>query len=96
MIDLVRPSVYLAILAGVFQFFQTKMMTPKAEAEDKKKTDFSGTMQKQMQYLFPIITVVILFRLPSAIGLYWLTTTLFSVIQQYIVLKKKNGKFQTN
>ena len=95
-IDLIKPSAYLAVLAGVFQFFQTKMMTPKIEVGDKKKTDFSGMMQKQMQYLFPIITVVILFRLPSAIGLYWLTTTLFSVIQQYVVLKKKNGKFQTN
>jgi len=50
---------------------------------------FSGMMQKQMLYFFPIFTVLILLRLPAAIGLYWIVTTLFSILQQYLVFAKR-------
>ncbi len=95
MLNLLEPSMYIAVLAGIFQFLQTRMTVPKVQTE--KKSDFSSMMQKQMQYIFPIITVVILLRLPSAIGLYWMTTTIFTLIQQYVVFKKKNnGELQRN
>jgi YidC/Oxa1 family membrane protein insertase len=42
-----------------------------------------------MVYLFPFITVIILFRLPSALGLYWIVGGIFSIVQQYIILKDK-------
>jgi len=45
-------------------------------------------MQKQMIYFFPVFTVIILLKLPLAVGLYWLTTAVFSIIQQHIVFKK--------
>ena len=52
-------------------------------------------MGRQMIYLGPILTIIFLyfFNLPSAVGLYWLTTSLFSVIQQIIINKrlKLNG-----
>ncbi len=86
-LNLVEPSIYIAVLAGISQFLQTRMTLPKTKTE--KKADFSSMMQKQMQYFFPVITVVILLRLPSAIGLYWMTTTIFTIIQQYVVFKKK-------
>ena len=41
-----------------------------------------------MVYLFPIMTVFIAARLPSALALYWTVSTLFGVIQQYIVEKE--------
>jgi membrane protein insertase Oxa1/YidC/SpoIIIJ len=53
-------------------------------------SQFSGMMQKQMLYFFPIFTVFILWKLPSAIGLYWLITALFSIFQQHIILKPRN------
>ncbi len=87
MIDLVKPSMFLAIFAGIAQFFQTKMSASKIKLSKNKTSDFSSIMQKQMQYFFPVFTVLILFKLPSAIGLYWLATTLFTIIQQYFILK---------
>lgn len=89
LINLAQPSLYLAILAGVLQFFQTKMVSPKFKNRGAKdgKFDFSGAMQKQSLYLLPIFTVLVLFKLPSAIGLYMAFTTLFTIIQQYFVLK---------
>jgi len=89
-INLANPNMVVAFLAGIFQFFQVKMVTPKSKPGKKKDSSFSGQMQKQMQYFMPAFMVLILFRLPSAIGLYWLTTTLFTIIQQYVILKKKH------
>jgi len=89
LIDLSQPNVFLAILAGFLQFIQTKMISPTLKQTKTKKDDFSSFLQKQTQFFFPFLTFLILLKLPSAIGLYWLTTTLFTIFQQYIILKKK-------
>ncbi len=89
--NLAEPSLWLAFLAGVLQFFQSKMLTPKTLKTEKKTgqmAQFSNTMQKQMLYFFPVFTVFILWKLPSAIGLYWIITSLFSIGQQYLIFKK--------
>lgn len=94
-INLAQPNLFLAVLAGIVQFVQTKMITPKSSSlvkiEDKKEKQmvkFSNIFQKQMLYLFPIITTLVLTSLPSALGLYWITMSLFSIIQQYTFFKK--------
>jgi len=89
LINLAETSVILAIITGIFQFWQTKMTIPQQKMVKRGSPDFSSMMQKQMLYFFPIFTVFILWRLPSAIALYWLVTTLFTIFQQYITLKKK-------
>jgi YidC/Oxa1 family membrane protein insertase len=88
-IDLAKPSLILAILAGILQFIQTKMVTPKTQTKKDKTSQFSEMMQKQMLYFFPIFTVFILWRLPAAIGVYWVVTTLFSIGQQYLIYKPR-------
>ena len=91
--DLATPNFALAVLAGVAQFWQTKMMTPHQKIgggqAPSKTPDFSKMMQKQMLYFLPVLTVLILWRLPSAIGLYWAVTSLFTIGQQYLVWSKK-------
>lgn len=95
-IDLSKPNLTFAILAGIMQYFQTKMLSPQNKAMgpegypgQKPKGDFSQVMQKQMLYFFPVLTVLILLSLPSALGLYWTISGLFSIIQQYFILRKK-------
>jgi len=87
-VDLSKANLIMAILAGIFQFFQTKMLTPKSSPEKGKSPDISQMMQKQMVYFFPFLTVFILMSLPSAIGLYWIVSGIFSIVQQYFILKK--------
>lgn len=87
-LNLAYPSPILSILAGIFQFFQTKMTTPKTQKTRTQLSQFSEMIQKQTLYFFPFFTILILWKLPSAISLYWLTTTLFSIIQQYLVLRR--------
>lgn len=92
-INLAQPNIFLAILAGISQFFQSKMMTPtiqKATEKTDQMGQFSQIMQKQTLYFFPIFTFFILWKLPAAIGLYWIITTLFSIIQQYLIYRKLN------
>jgi len=90
-INLAAPSLIFAILAGITQFFQSKMlMTQKTNGKNDQMGQLSNMMQKQMLYFFPIFTVFILWRLPSAIGLYWIITALFSIGQQYLILKPLN------
>jgi YidC/Oxa1 family membrane protein insertase len=98
-VNLAQPSFLIAIFAGIAQFIQTKMLTPHQQAGGgqtlKKKgqmTQFSNMMQKQMLYFFPIFTVFILWKLPAAIGLYWIITALFSIGQQYLIFKKPKNE----
>jgi len=86
LIKLDEPSFVLAILAGVFQFVQIKMMTPKAKTGEELDK-FSSMMQKQTLYFFPVLIIIMLWKAPSAIGLYWVTTTIFSIVQQRLILK---------
>lgn len=89
-IDLSKPNVILAVLAGLAQYFQTKMLLPKNSSADNKNkpSDFSRLMQKQTTYFLPIFTIIILLGLPSALGLYWTISGLFSIIQQYLIIRK--------
>ena len=92
-IDLAKPSFLFAILAGVTQYFQTKMLQPQSASGERGQTkgpDFGKVMQKQMLYFFPVFTVIILLNLPSALGLYWTASAIFSIVQQYIIFSKKS------
>ncbi len=89
LINLSEASIILALIAGAAQFFQSKMMIPQVKKPEKKDktSQFSEMMQKQMLYFFPIFTVFILWRLPAAIALYWIITALFSIGQQYLIVR---------
>jgi YidC/Oxa1 family membrane protein insertase len=92
-INLGEASVFLAVLAGITQFIQTKMTMPKiqkAQGGKDQMSQFSNMMQKQMLYLLPIFTVFILWKMPSAIAVYWIVTALFTIAQQYLIFKKIN------
>lgn len=88
-INLSHPSVWFAVIASLLQFFQTKMLMPKTTSKDKD--DISAMVQKQMTYISPFITVIILVKLPAAVGLYWIVSGIFSIIQQYFILRHKEN-----
>lgn len=94
LIDLGKNSVVLAVIAGVLQYWQTKMvLPPKAiEKPDKPKTDdFSSMMNTQMLYVMPVITIFVSASFPAGLALYWITSTGFSIIQQYFVMKENKA-----
>ncbi len=89
-IDLSVKSLPLAVLAGIAQFFQTKMMpmqgAPKGIPGSKDENMMAG-MNRQMLYIMPVFTVFIGASLPAGLTFYWLITTLFSIAQQWYFLR---------
>ncbi len=92
--DLTKRSMLLAVIAGVLQYFQTKMIMPSytkaTEGRPSGSADFGRIMSKQMLYFGPVISMVIFWTLPAALPLYWIIVTLMTILQQYI--NKNNGK----
>lgn len=89
------PGIFL-LAAALTQFLSSKLMMPGAKAAEAKaeKTkgqadDIAATMQEQMLYLMPLMTLFIGFRFPSGLVLYWLTFSVFMLIQQ-LWLKNKS------
>ena len=94
-----KGNIILALLAGAFQFYQSKMMLDQQKktrpAPVKSATpDFSTAMTQQMTYIMPVMTVFISYSLSAGLALYWITTTIFSIIQQWIVFSKKTNDFK--
>jgi len=98
-VDLNLKNTYIAVLAGVLQYLQTKLMMMVSKQKNQKENqavldkadkmaDLANQMSKNLMVMGPLLTVAVLYSLPSAVGLYWLTTSVFSVIQQIIINKK--------
>lgn len=87
LISLANANAVLAILAGVFTFWQSKMMAGFQAPAAGQGSDFSAALNKQMLYFMPLFTVFIAWRLPAGLTLYWVATTLIGVLQQYFVIK---------
>lgn len=47
--------------------------------------EMAQSMQQQMVFLMPIMTFFIALQFPAGLALYWIVTTVFSVVQQYYV-----------
>jgi YidC/Oxa1 family membrane protein insertase len=76
------PTHILPVLAGVATFIQLRMSQPRTTAA----TQNAMTQQMQiMQFLMPVVTLVFALGFPAGLALYWTTTSIFSMIQQYFV-----------
>ena len=94
-LDLNKPNLWvLPILTGISQFYQSWQLQPKNKSMSANN-DPSQMMMKQMMYVFPVMTVLITRSLPSALPIYWLVSTLFSIVQQQIILSKKTKEITT-
>ena len=77
--DLVKPDPYyiLPVLNGVVSFVQQKVMGSS-----------DNPQMKNMMYMFPIMMVFISYKMHAGLQIYWLTSSLAGVIQQYLIMKK--------
>lgn len=85
LIDLAHPNLFLAAVAALALYVQSKMILPNLSnntPSDSSEPDFATIMSKQMLYVGPILTLVIGSSLPAGLSLYWLTATLFTIYQQ--------------
>lgn len=80
LINLKAASPVVATLAAIAQYFQARLTFTKSPA-----TSAIPAMRLMMLYFLPGLILIALFKFPAAVGLYWLTTTIFSIMQQVIV-----------
>ncbi len=86
LIDLSETSIIIVGLAAVAQYIQGKLSLPKTKPNEEVPQ--ATKIAQQMVYVGPAITLLILWRLPAAIGLYWLVSSLFSLLQQIYINRK--------
>src|SRR5690606_6844604 len=75
----------LPILAGILQFIMSLTILPAVENEPEKRpgtkeqkqdvAEMATTMQQQMVFMMPIMTVIFSIQFPSGLALYWVITT---------------------
>ena len=76
------PTHILPVLAAIATFVQLRMSQPRTTAATKSA--MSQQMQI-MQFIMPIFTLVFALAFPAGLALYWTTTSIFSMVQQYFV-----------
>ena len=86
--DLAKRSIPLAVLAGLAQYWQTRMLM----SRNDKKGSMQSAMNKQMLYLMPVMTIIFGLQLPGGLVLYWLVNTLLTIAQQYLTFKHHDTK----
>jgi YidC/Oxa1 family membrane protein insertase len=86
-IDLAAKNNYVLVgIAAALQFVQTKLTLPKQKMAGDA---MQGMMQNSMLYFFPLMLFVSILALPAGLALYIIVTTLFSVGQQYYILRQE-------
>lgn len=78
-LELAKPDPFyiFPILNGAISFLQQKLMG-----------NSDNPQMKNMMYMFPIMMVFISYKMPGGLQLYWLTSSLTAVLQQYLIMKK--------
>ncbi|MES2930610.1 MAG: YidC/Oxa1 family membrane protein insertase [Patescibacteria group bacterium] len=97
--DLHGKSIILAIVAGITQFIQGYLATPAKpkvevvkgiEAPEEKtfQDQLSSSMQMNIKYILPIFIAFIAYQISAAVALYWITSNIFTIVQEWYIRRK--------
>ncbi len=93
-VDLTQSNTLVAVIAALAQYVQGRLSLAKASKNKGDQPSKAEKVGKGMVLFMPILTIAILFNLPSAVGIYWITTTVFSIGQQWAVNHSLNKEEQ--
>jgi len=74
----------IPLLAGLVTYVQTQVSM---RTNNFANMDSGPDMSKSMMATMPVITVVFCFGMPAAVGIYWIASSAFTAIQEYIVAR---------
>ena len=89
-IDLTTSSLILAVSAVIVYFVQLKISLSKTKKTNNKKDGLSANFQNQMPYFLSLFPFFVLVSLSSAVSLYLIISSLFTMTQQYILSKNES------
>ena len=78
------PGILVPLLAMGLQFVQGKQLEVKNKANN---ADPSANAMKSMNVVMPIMSGVFCVTLPTGIGIYWIATSVYAIVQQFFVNK---------
>lgn len=78
------PGILIPIAAAGFQFLQTKLMSGTTPTDDNNP---AASTMKTMNTVMPIMSGVMCLAMPVGIGIYWISSSVFQIIQQIAVNK---------
>ena len=85
----------IPIVSALLSWLQTKVSqatTPAQPASDKNaKTQQSEQQMKTMMLMMPLVSLYICYKMPAALGMYWIFTSVLAIIQE-VILNKVYGK----
>lgn len=84
-----KGNYWLAAIAALLQFWQTKQLQTTNKIGGQNSDSTAKFMNSYLLYFFPLITFFIGIRFPAGLALYWVTTTLFGIAQQYYIIRKE-------
>ena len=71
----------LALMAAAMQVVQSRMMMPPTAENDP-----SASTQRSMMIFMPLISILYGGILPAGLFIYWITTSVFSIVQQFLII----------
>ncbi len=92
----------LALLAGLFQYIQTKQLIPTSDSKKKLRdvlkessqggkvdqTEITALMSSKMVVFLPLMLFVFALYLPGAVVLYYAVSSLVAIVQQHLILHR--------
>ncbi|MDQ5949130.1 MAG: YidC/Oxa1 family rane protein insertase [Patescibacteria group bacterium] len=90
LINISQKSILLAIIAGLTTYFQISLAnTAQTQPSGSgMQQDIAKAMAVQMKYFFPIVVTFISYSISGALSLYWITSNVFSIVQEMYIKKK--------
>ena len=73
----------MAVIASILQLVQSRMMLM---PPDPTNDDPNVRIQRQMMLFLPLISILYGSLLPAGLFIYWIVATLFSIVQQYLIV----------
>jgi len=73
----------LAFISAVLQLVQSRMTMPPS---DPAFQDQNSRMQRQLVLFLPLISILYGGFLPAGLFIYWIVTTIFGIVQQYLIV----------
>ncbi len=101
-----RNNLFLGLLTGVTQFIQGYLSSPASvkpkmieivkekDVPTETKTfqeELASSMQINVRYILPVIIAFIAWKLSAAVALYWITSNIFTIVQEWYIRRSLNA-----
>lgn len=100
--------IIIAIVASAAQYFMSKQLMPKSDSKRKLReiladaangksadqSEINGAMMGKMSGILPLFMFFIMVSLPGALALYYATSNIVAVLQQYHLLKEDEEEME--